>query len=296
MIYADHALACRLENLLRSEYRRLAGVTRTAFPNVAVERMEAGGGVALWLGEGSPVNTAVGLGMGVPVEDGELERLESFYHDRGAPARISLCPLADASLLHGVGRRGWQAAGFEHVLVVGLEKHASGDAEVARGAPLGLPGLASIYAADPIVNADLALPGVEIRVCMPEERALWGRTAAQGFSDDRSPEPAEQDFGRIMAERDDAILVMAWVDGRPAGTGALVIDGGVGWLSGDSTLPRYRRQGVQQAIQRHRLQLARDAGCDLGVTEAEPGGQSQRNMERLGFRIVYTHVEFVKLS
>jgi hypothetical protein len=45
---------------------------------------------------------------------------------------------------------------------------------------------------------------------------------------------------------------------------------------------------VQQAIQRHRLQLARDAGCDPGVTEAEPGGQSQRNMERLGFHIVYT--------
>jgi GNAT superfamily N-acetyltransferase len=88
--------------------------------------------------------------------------------------------------------------------------------------------------------------------------------------------------------------VLARVDGEPAGTGSLVIDGGVGWLSGDSTLPRYRRRGVQQAIQRHRLQLARDAGCDLAVIEATPGGASQRNTERLGFRIVYTHVKFVK--
>jgi len=38
--------------------------------------------------------------------------------------------------------------------------------------------------------------------------------------------------------------------------------------------------------------LADEAGCDLAVTEAVPGGGSQRNMERLGFRIVYTHVEF----
>ena len=98
-----------------------------------------------------------------------------------------------------------------------------------------------------------------------------------------------------MAAREDAILVLGWVDGQPAGTGALVIDGGVGWLSGDSTLPQYRGRGIQQAIQRHRLRLARDAGCDLAVTESAPGSGSQRNMERLGFRVVYTHVEFAKV-
>jgi len=296
VIYADHALACRLENLLRSEYRRLAGVTRTAFPNVAVERMEAGGGVALWLGEGSPVNTAVGLGMGVPVEDGELERLESFYHDRGAPARISLCPLADASLLHGVGRRGWQAAGFEHVLVVGLEKHASGDAEVARGAPLGLPGLASIYAADPIVNADLALRESRSGSVCQRRRALWGRTAAQGFSDDRSPEPAEQDFGRIMAERDDAILVMAWVDGWPAGTGALVIDGGVGWLSvirpSLDTVARACSRPFNGIVCSWRGMRVATWASPKPSPEASPSATWSASVSASST----THVEFVKLS
>lgn len=42
------------------------------------------------------------------------------------------------------------------------------------------------------------------------------------------------------------------------------------------------------------LQLARDAWCDLAVTEVAPGSGSQRNMEGLGFRIAYTHVEFAK--
>jgi len=135
---------------------------------------------------------------------------------------------------------------------------------------------------------------LEVRACTVPEREMWGRVAALGFAEDQRPGAGEEEFGRIMAARDEAVLVLAWVEGEPAGTGALVIDGGVGWLSGDSTLPRYRRRGLQQAIQRYRLSLARDAGCDLAVAEAAPGSPSQRNMERLGFGIVYTHVEFVK--
>jgi hypothetical protein len=72
------------------------------------------------------------------------------------------------------------------------------------------------------------------------------------------------------------------------------VAGGVGWLFGDSTLPHYRKRGIQQAVQRHRLLLAQAAGCELAVTEAAPGGASQRNMERTGFRVAYTHVEFAK--
>ncbi len=131
---------------------------------------------------------------------------------------------------------------------------------------------------------------------MPEEREAWARTAARGFSEGAPPERRHEEFGRIMAEREEAILVLAWADGEPAGTGSLVIDGGVGWLSGDSTLPEYRGRGIQQAVQAHRLRLAYDAGCDLAVTEATPGGVSQRNMERLGFHVAYTHVELVKGS
>ena len=138
-------------------------------------------------------------------------------------------------------------------------------------------------------------PGVEVRVCTGAERGLWGQVAARAFNDECEPEPAHEEFGALMAARDDAVLVLGWVDGQPAGTGALVIDGGVGWLSGDSTLPQYRRRGVQQAVQRHRLQLAREAGCALAVTEASPGSGSQRNMERLGFRVVYTHLEFARV-
>ena len=267
MIYADHQLACRLESLISAEFRRLSTVASSVFPARGPDCAEIGDGVALWLGQDSPVNLAVGLGMQGPVTAEDFDRLEVFYHDRGAPAIMSICPLADPSVMHLLGRRGWGVTEFEHVLALELE--------------------GAVPVSDPDEDR------FEVRVCQPEERGIWGRVAARGFAGGE-PRPGHEEFGRLMAERDDAILVLARVDGEPAGTGALVVDGGVGWLSADTTLPRYRGRGIQQAIQRHRIELARRIGCDLAVTEAVPGGQSQRNMERLGFRIVFTHVEFAK--
>jgi len=293
VIYAGHLLACRLESLISAEFRRLAAVASTVFPGQEPECADVGDGVALWLGEGSPVNLAVGLGMRGPVPEAAFQRLESFYHDRGAPAVVSMCPLADPSLLHLLGERGWKLTEFEHVLVLELDAGTGGGRGAGRGAapPPAFTGLTRAERAELEPGLDEAQ--FEVRVCLPEEREIWGRVAAHGFSDGE-PESGHEEFGRIMAERDDAILVLAWVDGEPAGTGALVVDGGVGWLSGDSTMPRFRRRGIQQAIQRHRIEIARDTGCDLAVTESSPGSQSQRNMERVGFRIVYTHVEFAR--
>lgn len=284
MIYADHELARRLENLVCSEYQRLVTVAGRVLPQHSPESLEVAGGVAIWLGEGSPVNGAVGLGMSGPVDEEAVVELEAFYHRRGAGAVTTICPLADPSLLHLLGRRSWIATEFEHVLALGLKHRGPVHAGGSR---------AELALEHAELSPDLDNAGFEVRVCLPEEREIWGRAAAQGFGDS-APQAAHEEFGRLMADKDDAILLLAWVDGEPAGTGALVVDGGVGWLSGDSTLPRYRRRGIQQAIQRHRIELARAASCELAVTEAAPGGASQRNIERLGFRIVYTHVEFAK--
>jgi len=36
------------------------------------------------------------------------------------------------------------------------------------------------------------------------------------------------------------------------------------------------------------LAAAREQGCDLALTITSPGSDSQRNMERMGFRLAYT--------
>jgi GNAT superfamily N-acetyltransferase len=278
MIHVDLDLARRFEGLICADFRRICEVACGLFPHNSAQCVQVADGVALWLGEGSPVNMGAGLGMQGPVQIGDLERLEAFYHERGAGAALSLCPFADHSLITGLGKGEWQVSEFENLFV--LELSGAFDSK-------------GIRAAKRAVESDLEM---DVRVCMPEERSIWARVAALGFSPGDIRERGHEEYGLIMAEREEAILVLAWVDGEPAGTGSLVIDDGVGWLSGDATLGRFRRRGVQQQIQRHRLQLAGEAGCELAVTEAVPGSGSQRNMERLGFHLAYTHVEFTKAT
>ncbi len=38
----------------------------------------------------------------------------------------------------------------------------------------------------------------------------------------------------------------------------------------------------------HRLALAVQAGCDVAVSSADPGGDSERNLGRFGFALAYT--------
>jgi GNAT superfamily N-acetyltransferase len=298
MIHADLALARRLETLICAELRTLGTVGRAALPGAGATWAEVAGGVALWLGPGSPVNVAVGLGMDGPVSDADLDRVEEFYFSRGAESIVTLCPLADESLWDGLGRRGYRVTEFENVLALEL---GGGGAEAPRRASAAEPEPAAAAPPAPAAPPDsaeppapAAPPGVVVRTCTGEERALWGRMVARGFADHAPPGQPQLDVGAVMAARDDAVLVMAWVGGEPAATGAMVIDGGVGWLMGDTTLPPYRRRGIQQALLRYRLDLAQEAGCDLAVAETAPGSGSQRNLERLGFRVVFTHVELVR--
>ena len=273
MIHADAALAHRLEAFICQEWREIAEIAARLWPEKGVAVMDVGGGVALWLGEGGLVNVAAGMAMDGPIGDSDVRRVEDFYARRSAPPMLATCPFADATLFAVMGRRGWQVTEFENVLALELEGAAS---LAAFGG--GIP------------------DGIEVQVCgTPAERAMFGRMAARGFSDDIEPGPAQLEFGGIMAAHESQILVVASVDGQPAATGAMKIEDGVAWLSADSTLPQFRRRGIQQALQRFRLQLAQASGCSLAVIEAVAGSGSQRNMERLGFRVVYPHLHFARV-
>ena len=137
-------------------------------------------------------------------------------------------------------------------------------------------------------------PAVVARVARDaEDRARWAAVSSGAFM---APEPPPAEVVRLadaMAARDDVTLLLGTVEGVDAGTGALWIDDGIGWLLGDATLAEHRGRGVQSALLAERTRLAAEAGCELAVTEARPGSTSQRNMERLGFRVVYTRAEMI---
>ena len=255
----------RLESVAAASQRALAEATAARFPALEPAWLQAGGGIAAFLELDSPVNGTFGLGMGRSVSAPDIRKLERFFAERGERALAGVCPLAHPTLLRVLAARGWMPAAFENVL------------------------------ARPLVITEMLEPpadGIEVRVALTEaEIELWAALVANGFSAPEDPTPAELHLARVSPDVPGTTALLGYVDGKPAGTGEVAIDGEIAWLTTDTTLPEFRRRGVQMALQCARLLLARDAGCTLAVTESLPGSASQRNMERLGFNVVYTRVE-----
>lgn len=263
--FADIALASRIERLGAESQRSFVAAYAQLFPELGAESFEVAGGVAAFLEHGSPVNGAVGLGLDAEATADDIAAVEAFFRDRAERPLIALAPPAHPSLLTLLGQRGWVPSAFENVLVRDM--------------------VATERFEDPPADIDIRVAGDG------SERALWAALVANGFSAPDDPSETELRLGRAAVAAPDGCFLIAYVDGRPAGTGELHMSGGIGWLSADTTLPGYRRRGVQRALQCARLAMVLDAGCELALTEAIPGSGSQRNMERLGFTIAYTRVE-----
>ena len=264
-VFADRALAVRVEALAALDMRRIAEAASSRYPELGVTWTEAGRGVAGYFGRGSAANGTAGLGMGGEITMADVVALERFFSERGERPQASICPFAHSSTSALLQERGWMIGAFENVLVRGLDQTEA------------LP--------EPDEH-------VEIRFARtPAELELWAMMVANGFSAPDDPTPAEMRMGRSAVARNDSAFLIGYVDGKPAGTGELQTERSVGWLSADTTLPQFRGRGVQRSLQRARLAVARDAGCDIAISESMPGSGSQRNMERLGFRVAYTRVD-----
>jgi len=85
---------------------------------------------------------------------------------------------------------------------------------------------------------------------------------------------------------------IAEVDSQPAAQAWLHVAEGVGSLVAGATLPAFRGRGLQTALIHHRMAEAAAAGCDLVCSQTDPVTISQNNLERAGFRLAYTKMEF----
>jgi len=265
-LYADTALASRLEALCAAEMRRFVDTAQALEPALGATALEIGGGVAPYVGPESPVNQAFGLGFDGPVDTKMIFEIEQFYRRRDTEPLMGVSPLAHRSLHESLAIREWVVDGYETVL---YREYKGTDNPLPSGS-------------------------VEIReVTDVEGRELWTLVAATAFSAPLPPLEEQLALGRIVVHRPGSRLFLAYVDDKVAGTGELYVEDGVAWLSADSTLPQFRRRGVQTALQAHRLRLGAEAGCELAASEASPGSISQRNIERFGFRVAYTRVDFI---
>lgn len=226
------------------------------------------GGFAIYCGANSPTTQAVGMGLDGPVSEEEFDRLENFYRHRAEAVRVETCPLADASLIGHFGKRGYRVTEFSNVMALPLDgwQGSQNQSEPPRG---------------------LVIEQVD-----HGQIDLWSLTVSQGFAEKGPVIPEIVDVMKMFALSPRVECYLGRVDGKVAGGGTLAIRDGVAGLFGASTLPAFRRRGVQAALLHARLARAAEAGCDLAVCLAQPGSTSQRNIVRRGFTVLYTRVKF----
>ncbi|MGA8556261.1 MAG: GNAT family N-acetyltransferase [Candidatus Acidiferrales bacterium] len=268
MRFIDIELARRLEMAEANAGRQCAEAYHRMHPDAAVAVQEIAGGIAVFAGVDSPITQAIGVGLHGPVSDGELDALGDFFRQRGAPAAIELCPLVELSLYERFAARNYRLLELTDVLTLN-----------------NLAG-ASIEGTMP--------PGVTVRPAKPDESKLWTETVAQGFAEHYPVTQAILDVMEGFYGRRDGCFFLALVDGVVAGGAGVFAGQGVGGLFGASTLPEFRRRGVQSALLTARLTWALEKSCDLAVSFARPGSISHRNIERLGFRVAYTRTKLVR--
>ena len=74
----------------------------------------------------------------------------------------------------------------------------------------------------------------------------------------------------------------------------MIPEHGIFAVCGAGTAAEFRGRGLQTALLRARLAAAAEAGCEFAVVITNGGSASQRNCERLGFRVAYSKVTVIK--
>jgi GNAT acetyltransferase-like protein len=235
--------------------------------------LDVAGGRAVWSAPGAPMNKVLGIGLGCPVTDDDLDAIEDFYDDHGTPIQIELCPLVSGDLPSRLSARGYALKGFENELACTLPVSAPADGEV---------------------RIDIATSVADTET--------WLRVTTEGFA---SPDgsgttaaPAPETMETVSAimrsfVHPDIVRYLAWMDGAAVGAASSFISGGVLGIFGTSTVPAWRRRGVQAAVVARALRGAL-GHADLAIATTEPGSVSQRTFERLGFQVLYTRAILVR--
>ena len=269
MLFADLALAQRLE---RNEALNIADcvpILQRHQPGTTARLLPVADGYAVFTRPDFPINRAMALGLCSSVSAADLDAIEEFYGGYGLPAKLDLCPLADRSLVDEVGERGYRFAMFFNVQIRPILRE----------------------------DADLApSPGIRVAAVTPDDAELWAMTMARSgaVQEPVDPEDTWLALARVVTQRPGVTCFLAWIGDEVVGGAALMIREGLATFFSTTTLPPYRGRGVQTALVRARLAFAARAGCDLVTVSTVPGNQSQRNMQRAGFQVVYTRIIMVK--
>jgi hypothetical protein len=227
--------------------------------------LETAGVTAIFTGRESPLTQGFGLGMRGAPELAAWDRLEDFFHRRGAAAAFEVCELVEPAVVSTLQARGYRP--IESSVV--LARPASG----GEAAPA------------------LQMEGVEIRAAESEERVPLARLVmdASGATD-RPLDPGIEALFSAPA----LTVVVAVAGNRLLGGGLLHFHGRTAVLSSTAVTPGARGRGLHAGLIQARLALARARGAETAMVVAEPGTTSHRNAERSGFTAQYQRRKYIR--
>ncbi len=268
MQFVDQALARRFESCEEMPQVMYARMFQQTRPDIGAAEEEICGGHMIFAGVGSPIGRATGAGLDREFTAADLDRVEAFYRIHRAPSQVDLCPLHAPAVFELFKERGYGIAELNNVLFRKL---------------------------DPQENFPPPPAGCEIRRSLSDEAGQAGAIVENAFFPDGAPEA----FGGLIApfyKIEGALAFAATVDGKmvACGTGLLIPEHRVFALCGAGTLAQFRGRGLQTALLRARMSAALHAGCEYAVVVTQGGTTSQRNAERLGFRVAYSKVTVIK--
>lgn len=270
-MFADPKTALRVEHaeamMMQAMVSPLVGSARA--PDAFLR--EHGRGIATYIRRDSPMNKLIGIGVDEPIDDDWLAAVERDYHAHGEPVRAEIATLAIPRTFEQLVARGYRLIGFENVLGRAL--------------------------------ADVPPPNESVRVerVTQESLALFRDTLVEAISCPDDTGVVVDQFSRQVIETvlDDSLVApgvdryLAYRDGDVAGAASMSVHDRIAGLGGAATLPAHRRRGVQAAMLSRRLSDARTAGAELAVITTGPGTQSQANVMKLGFSLLYSRALLV---
>jgi len=268
MQFVDKAFARRLESVEEMPQVLYARTFQKTRPEVGAAEEEICGGHMIFAGLGSPIGRATGVGLDRPFTAEDLNRVEEFYRAHKAPSQVDLCPMHDATVFELFKERGYAIAELNNVLYRKLDAEEKSPPTPA---------------------------GCEIRRSRLEEAEAAGAIVESAFFPDGAPKA----FHGLIApfyQMEGALAFVASVEGRlvACDTGLVIPEHRVFALCGAGTLAEFRGRGLQTALLRARMAAAVEAGCEYAAVVTQGGTTSQRNAERLGFRVAYSKVTVIK--
>jgi hypothetical protein len=196
----------------------------------------------------------------------DLDDLEVFFEERGAPVTLDVCPHTDPSIRELLSQRDYRVSEFLNVMVRSL----------------------------PVLEFPAFSSDVQVHAAEPHEHEEYVRAVISGFFGRTELTEEETRLGSTLFHMPCTTAFIATVGGHTAGGGGMSVRNKVASLFGDATLPEYRNRGVHGAVIQARMRVGAERGCDVITAGTLPGSGSQRNFERHGFQVAYTKVTMVK--